>query len=140
MAYNVKGNLSVISNSLYSKYADDQIKKQQANNSLREMFALQDDIQTIKPTLKQFIKRGDPKAILTWTKKYRQTFVEVILNSNLSDANKAKFRKPILPNEKVSFEVKFLNSVRDVYKFEGTCFKENLKVSEAEFSAMITYK
>ena len=54
--------------------------------------------------------------------------------------NKAKFRKPILPNEKVSFEVKFLNSVRDVYKFEGVCFKDNIKVSEAEFSAMITYK
>ena len=54
--------------------------------------------------------------------------------------NKAKFRKPIHPNEKVSFEVKFLNSVRDVYKFEGTCYKEDIKVSEAEFSAMITYK
>ena len=54
--------------------------------------------------------------------------------------NKAKFRKPILPNEKVSFEVKFLNSVRDVYKFQGTCFKDNTKVSESEFSAMITYK
>ena len=92
MAYNVKGNLSVISNSLYTKYADDQIKKQQANDTLREMFAMQDDIQTIKPTLKQFIKGGDPKAILSWTKEYRQTFEEVILNSNLSDANKAKFR------------------------------------------------
>ena len=92
MAYNVKGNLSVISNSLYSEYADDQIKKQQANDTLREMFAMQDDIQTIKPTLKQFIKGGDPKAILSWTKQYRQTFEEVILNSNLSDANKAKFR------------------------------------------------
>ena len=54
--------------------------------------------------------------------------------------NKAKFRKPIVPNERVVFEVKFLNSVRDVYKFEGTCFKDNVKVSEAEFSAMITYK
>ena len=54
--------------------------------------------------------------------------------------NKAKFRKPILPNDKVIFEVKFMNSVRDVYKFEGTCFKDNIKVSEAEFSAMITYK
>ena len=92
IAYNVKGNLSVISNSLYSKYADDQIKKEQANDTLREMFAMQDDIQTIKPTLKQFIKGGDPKAILSWTKQYRQTFEEVILNSNLSDANKAKFR------------------------------------------------
>ena len=54
--------------------------------------------------------------------------------------NKAKFRKPILPNDKVVFEVKFMNSVRDVYKFEGTCFKDNIKVSESEFSAMITYK
>ena len=53
--------------------------------------------------------------------------------------NKAKFRKPIHPDEKVSFEVRFINSVRDVYKFEGTCFKGDVKVSEAEFSAMITY-
>ena len=54
--------------------------------------------------------------------------------------NKAKFRKPIRPDEKVSFEVKFINSVRDVYKFEGTCYKGDIKVCEAEFSAMITYK
>ena len=54
--------------------------------------------------------------------------------------NKAKFRKPILPNERVSFEVKFINSVRDVYKFEGFCYKKDVKVSEAEFSAMIKYK
>ena len=54
--------------------------------------------------------------------------------------NKAKFRKPIHPDEIVSFEVKFVNSVRDVYKFEGTCYKGDVKVSEAEFSAMITYK
>ena len=54
--------------------------------------------------------------------------------------NKAKFRRPILPEEKVSFEVKFVNSVKDVYKFEGICFKDEIKVSEAEFSAMITYK
>ena len=54
--------------------------------------------------------------------------------------NKAKFRRPIFPNEKVSFEVNFVNSVIDVYKFEGTCFKEDVKVCEAEFSAMITYK
>ena len=54
--------------------------------------------------------------------------------------NKAKFRKPIHPDEKVSFEVKFINSVRDVYKFEGVCYKEDVKVSECEFSAMITYK
>ena len=54
--------------------------------------------------------------------------------------NKAKFRKPIRPNDKVSFEVNFINSVRDVYKFKGNCYKEDVKVCEAEFSAMITYK
>ena len=54
--------------------------------------------------------------------------------------NKAKFRKPILPNDEVIFEVNFLNKVRDVYKFYGTCLKNQKKVSEAEFSAMITYK
>ena len=54
--------------------------------------------------------------------------------------NKAKFRKPILPNDKVYFEVKFLNKVKDVYKFYGIAMKNGLKVSESEFSAMITYK
>ena len=54
--------------------------------------------------------------------------------------NKAKFRKPVLPNDKVSFEVKIQNKVKDVYKFSGTCLKDNVKVSESEFSAMITYK
>ena len=54
--------------------------------------------------------------------------------------NKAKFRKPILPNDEVSFEVKFINRVKDVYKFSGICMKEDIKVSETEFSAMITYK
>ena len=54
--------------------------------------------------------------------------------------NKAKFRKPIHPDDKVSFEVKFINCVRNVYKFEGICYRGNTKVSEAEFSAMITYK
>ncbi len=54
--------------------------------------------------------------------------------------HKAKFRKPIMPNDKVYFDVKFINKVMDVYKFNGICLKDNVKVSEAEFSAMITYK
>tara|TARA_B100000575_G_C22916211_1_gene531762 strand:- start:158 stop:592 length:435 start_codon:yes stop_codon:yes gene_type:complete len=54
--------------------------------------------------------------------------------------NKAKFRQPILPNDNICFEVKFLNSVRDVYKFQGIALKNDKKVSEAEFSAMISYQ
>ena len=54
--------------------------------------------------------------------------------------NKARFRKPILPNDNITFEVNFLNKVKDVYKFQGIALKDNIKVSEAEFSAMITYR
>ena len=54
--------------------------------------------------------------------------------------NKAKFRKPIFPNDKVFFEVNFINKVKNVYKFYGIASKQNIKVSEAEFSAMINYK
>ncbi len=54
--------------------------------------------------------------------------------------HKAKFRKPILPNNKVIFEVSFLNKVRDVYKFHGIATKDDIKLSEAEFSAMITFQ
>ena len=53
--------------------------------------------------------------------------------------NKAKFRKPVLPNNKIIFEVNFINSVKNVYKFFGIASKENILVSEAEISAMITY-
>ena len=54
--------------------------------------------------------------------------------------NKAKFRKPVIPNDKIIFEVNFVNSVKNVFKFFGIASKENTKVSEAEFSAMITYE
>ena len=52
--------------------------------------------------------------------------------------NKARFRKPILPNQNIRFEVNYLNNVKDVYKFEGYAFFENTRVAETEFTAMIT--
>ena len=74
----------------------------------------------------------------------------VVVSYNLREYNdksvlfmsvsKAKFRKPILPNDKISFEVKFMNKVRDVYKFYGVAKKNDIKVSESEFSAMISYQ
>ncbi len=54
--------------------------------------------------------------------------------------NKAKFRKPVLPNDIINLEVNFLNKVKSVYKFYGEANKDNTKVAELEFSAMITYK
>ena len=53
---------------------------------------------------------------------------------------KAKFRNPVLPNDKIIFEVSFVNRVKNVYKFFGIASKGDIQVSEAEFSAMITYK
>ena len=51
--------------------------------------------------------------------------------------NKARFRKPIVPNQNIRFEVNFLNKVRDVYKFQGKALHENIRVAETEFTAMI---
>jgi 3-hydroxyacyl-[acyl-carrier-protein] dehydratase len=54
--------------------------------------------------------------------------------------NKAKFRKPVLPNHKIKFFVEMLNNVRNVYKFAGRAYNGDVLVSESEFSAMITSK
>ena len=71
------------------------------------------------------------------SKKYEKFQDKSVLFMSLS---KAKFRKPVLPKDNIRFDVKFKNSVRNVYKFIGNAYKEDIKVCEAEFSAMITYK
>ena len=52
--------------------------------------------------------------------------------------NKAKFRKPVLPNYKIKFYVELVNNVKNVYKFSGKAYHNDALVSESEFSAMIT--
>ena len=54
--------------------------------------------------------------------------------------NKAKFRKPVLPNYKIKFYVELINNVKNVYKFMGKAYYNDLLVAESEFSAMITSK
>ena len=54
--------------------------------------------------------------------------------------NKAKFRKPVLPNYKIKFYVELINNIKYVYKFLGKAYHEDMLVSESEFSAMITSK
>jgi 3-hydroxyacyl-[acyl-carrier-protein] dehydratase len=54
--------------------------------------------------------------------------------------NKAKFRKPVLPNYKIKFYVELLNNIKNVYKFMGRAFHKDDLVAESEFSAMITSK
>ena len=74
----------------------------------------------------------------------------VIVSENLINANdqsvlfmsinKAKFRKPVLPNYKIKFYVELVNNIKNVYKFMGKAYHNDLLVSESEFSAMITSK
>ena len=71
------------------------------------------------------------------SKKYENYKDKSVLFMSVS---KAKFRKPVYPNEKIFFHVKFLNNVKSVYKFSGIAIKDNIKVCESEFSAMITHK
>ncbi|MDB4861028.1 3-hydroxyacyl-ACP dehydratase FabZ [Alphaproteobacteria bacterium] len=54
--------------------------------------------------------------------------------------NKAKFRKPVLPNYKIKFNVELINNIKNVYKFIGKAYYYDSLVSESEFSAMITSK
>ena len=51
--------------------------------------------------------------------------------------SKAKFRKPVIPEDTIEFHVEFINKVKSVYKFKGVAFKSEIIVCEAEFSAMI---
>ena len=54
--------------------------------------------------------------------------------------NKAKFRKPVLPNYKIYFYVEMMNNIKNVYKFSGKAYYNDSIVAESEFSAMITSK
>jgi 3-hydroxyacyl-[acyl-carrier-protein] dehydratase len=51
--------------------------------------------------------------------------------------SKAKFRKPVYPEDNIELKVSIMNKVRAVYKFYGEIIKNDIKVCEAEFSAMI---
>ena len=52
----------------------------------------------------------------------------------------AKFRNPVFPEDEIMFNVNFLNQVKSVYKFYGEAKKDEIKVCEAVFSAMIIDK
>lgn len=70
------------------------------------------------------------------SKKYENYNDKSVLFMSVS---KAKFRKPVYPNDEITFHVKYINRVMSVYKFSGLSYKNDIKVCEAEFSAMITH-
>ena len=71
----------------------------------------------------------------------------VVISKSLNDnknkkvlfmsVSKAKFRKPVFPDDMIELKVKLLQNVKSVYKFNGEAFKNSIKVCETDFSAMI---
>ena len=71
------------------------------------------------------------------SKGFEHTSDKSVLFMSISNA---KFRKPVLPNDEISFEVEKINNVKSVYKFQGVAKNKITKVCESEFSAMIIDK
>ena len=51
--------------------------------------------------------------------------------------DKCKFRKPVIPGDVLDLKVQRLNKVKNVYKFEGKCFVNDVIHAQCIFSAMI---
>lgn len=53
---------------------------------------------------------------------------------------KAKFRKPVIPGDKLILDVKVLQTRGNVWRFSGNAMVEDKLVAEAEITAMVTDK
>lgn len=51
---------------------------------------------------------------------------------------KAKFRKPVIPGNQLKLAIKVLKIRNNVWKFSGEAFVNDMLVSEAEFTAMLS--
>lgn len=51
--------------------------------------------------------------------------------------DKAKFRKPVLPGDRVEYHMKKIRNRTNIWKFEGVALVDGVKVAEAEISAML---
>ncbi|MFN4125569.1 3-hydroxyacyl-ACP dehydratase FabZ [Pannonibacter indicus] len=51
--------------------------------------------------------------------------------------DKAKFRKPVVPGDRVEFHVKKIRNRSNIWKFEAIAKVDGAKVAEAEISAML---
>jgi 3-hydroxyacyl-[acyl-carrier-protein] dehydratase len=54
--------------------------------------------------------------------------------------DKVKFRKPVMPGDRLRLEVKVLQIRGNVWRFSGEAFIEDKLAAEADFTAMVTDK
>ena len=64
---------------------------------------------------------------------------EVMKNPGVSfmTIDKCKFRKPVIPGDVLDLKVNKITQVKNVYKFEGKCFVNDVIHAQCIFSAMI---
>jgi len=69
---------------------------------------------------------------------------EGVSNENLvpyfTGIDKAKFRKPVLPGDKLVYKVKILKSKMGIWQLEGEAFVDDIKVAQAIIKATIANK
>jgi len=54
--------------------------------------------------------------------------------------DKTKFRKPVLPGDKLVYKIKVLKRKSTIWVFEGKCYVDDILVSQAELKATIVNK
>ena len=52
--------------------------------------------------------------------------------------DKVKFRKPVVPGDQIRFDVTIVQHRNSVWKFAGKAFVDDIIVTEAEFTAMVS--
>ena len=51
--------------------------------------------------------------------------------------DKAKFRKPVVPGDRLEYHMKKIRNRSNIWKFDGVALVDGVKVAEAEISAML---
>ncbi len=90
---NTKARLSQLTNSYYSSYAADVIKKQKQNEQLKLILNTEQEIDTIPVVLKTFIRNEPPSTIVTKLTELKNRFKTQIMNSNLDANDKYEYIK-----------------------------------------------
>ena len=88
---NTKARLSQLTNSHFSSYAADVIKKQKQNEQLKSILNTEQGIDLLPVLLKNFIKNEQPEVILKELSKLKNNLKTQIMDSNLKINDKKKY-------------------------------------------------
>ena len=112
---NTKARLSQLTNSYYSSYAADVIKKQKQNEQLKLILNTEQEIDSIPVVLKTFIRNEPPNTIVTELTNLKNRFSQQIMNSNLDANDKLKF----IQNGEERIDESIIRGMVEFYQEQG---------------------